>query len=107
MKPIPHVHNDVAMAIQSISEPVVQEMLVALSRYGLAVAVPHMHQPGGGFVPLPTGMMAIESNQVVRFAKARDVEQGSVPVMWRWDESTQSTEIVGSCGLECLVQRSD
>ncbi len=87
-------------AVRAVNTAEVQEIMRQLGKYGLAVALPHMHTDEG-MVPLPEDMMASEDNLKVTFRKRDEVTNfRGVPVMWRRGEEISS---IARCSQECGV----
>lgn len=91
------LHPELSRRMASIALPVVKELIRKLSKYGLAVTIPHMHDDYGNLVPLPHDRVVHEVDLHVSFPhKDSDVINGSVPIMWRWQENA-----VGVTALCC------
>ena len=91
-------HPDLQDSVRAVNTPEVQEILRQLGKFGLGVALPHMHT-NEGMVPLPEDMMASEDNLKVTFRKRDEkTNNNSLPVMWRRGEDISS---VAYCGQEC------
>ena len=87
-------------SVRAINLPEVQDMIKRLGRYGLAVALPHMHE-NGKMVPLPDDTYSYESKLQVSFRKRGDVKaEPSLPVMWQCGTEINS---VAGCSAECGV----
>jgi len=88
----------VATATKAVQDPKVQEMIKELSKYGLGVCMPHMHDPNSEeeFSPLPKGMVSYESNLQVSFVDASEVAD-QIPVAWAWNADSESVVVVGGC----------
>lgn len=85
-------------SVRAINLPDVQDMLKRLGRYGLGVALPHMHE-GGRMVPLPEDTYSYESKLQVTFRKRGDSkDEPSLPVMWRCGTEVGATAY---CASEC------
>ena len=85
-------------SVRAVNLPEVQEIIKRLGRYGLAVALPHMHE-NGRMVPLPDDTYSYESKLQVSFRKIGDEKaEGSVPVMWQCGKEVTS---VARCSQEC------
>lgn len=95
------IHPEILQAMRSIECEEVQEMLQRLGKYGLAIAVPHMHNEAGEFLPLPDDVVSLEDSLEVSFRKADDpLLEESIPVMWRsqWDgKGTAASKCVCRC----------
>jgi len=92
-------------AIAAMNNPDVQAMIKKLSKFGLAVSIPHMHLADGEFLPLPDNTLALEEDLRVTFKKRSDLDEKSiVPVQWRWDGDLDSAVVSAGCGLECEVK---
>ena len=93
-------HPDLQESVRAVNTAEVQELMRQLGRYGLGVALPHMHNEEG-MVPLPEDMVASEDNLKVTFRKRDEPPKfDGVPVMWRRGEHIQS---VAQCSQECGV----
>lgn len=68
-----------------LEEPEVQEMARRLARWGLGIAMPHMHTAREDFCDLPVEMVQVERAGVVSFVPRQQAE-GMIPVGWRWRE---------------------
>lgn len=91
------IHPEIQHALAAVEAPEVQDLIRQLSRYGLAVALPHRHGKNGNFLPLPDDRVAFESDQQVSFPRKNDPAlENAIPVMWRWNNGVQA---VGSCAL--------
>jgi hypothetical protein len=81
----------------------VQDMLSRLSKFGLGICMPHMHDElTGNFAPLSSGMMQVESGLKVSFESAGNVAMRAetfMPVGWAWSEggpvAVAACEMVG------------
>lgn len=88
-------HPAILRGLKAVDTPIVQEIIKQLSQFGLAVALPHSHGKKGNFLPLPDDTVTFESHGQISFPeKDSPALDGSVPVMWRWDNGTQT---VGAC----------
>ena len=93
-------HPDLQHSVRAVNTPEVQEMLRQLGKFGLGVALPHMHTDEG-MVPLPEGMIASEDNLKVTFRKRDEMTNSkALPVMWQRGEEISS---VAYCNAECGV----
>lgn len=95
-------HPALRESVRAVNLPEVQEMIRKLGQYGLAVALPHMHQEGK-MVPLPEDMCAFEEKLKITFGK-KDDESGvpMVPVMWQCGNEIDSVaRCVQNCGGCC------
>lgn len=89
------IHPDIKRALNSIDLPEVQELIKRLSKYGLAVALPHAHADDGSFLPLSDSKVSYESGLKISFVENdAPVLKSSIPVMWRW---SGKTEAIASC----------
>jgi hypothetical protein len=82
------IHPEVRRAMEAVELPEVLEIMQRLARFGLAIAVPHMHGEDGEFLPLPKGKVGLETDLQVSFRDDDDPEvQAALPVAWRcgWD----------------------
>jgi len=85
-------------AVRAVNLPDVQDMIKKLGKYGLAVALPHMHE-NGRMVSLPSDTYSYESKLQVTFRKRGDVKvEASLPVMWRCGSEVGSAAY---CSAEC------
>jgi hypothetical protein len=85
-----------AEAAEAVAKPEVQAMIKELGKYGLGVFIPHGHTDRGGFVPLPSNTVQLESNLKVSFVKKNDpVLKESTIVGWAWDK--KKARIVAAC----------
>ena len=85
-------------AVRAVNLPEVQDILEKLGKYGLGVALPHMHSEDG-MVPLPENMVSSEDNLKVSFRKRDEPgDKSALPVMWRCGDEVNS---VAYCGAEC------
>lgn len=98
------------MMRDAINEPEVQEAMKILSKYGLAVSMPHMHSSDdGSLVPLPNDMVSFEvegekpDQRTVTFVK-RDqfLEENlkTTAVAWIWNQDKNVAVVATSCGDE-------
>ncbi|MEQ1779372.1 MAG: hypothetical protein ABL863_12595 [Nitrosomonas sp.] len=95
---ISHFHPELQDAVRAVNLPEVQDILKKLGKYGLGVALPHMHNEEG-MVPLPEEMVSSEDNLKVSFRRRDDVSaKPALPVMWRCGKEVNS---VAFCGAEC------
>ena len=91
-------HPELQDSVRAMNTPEVQEILRQLGKFGLGVALPHMHTDEG-MVPLPEDMISSEDNLQVTFRKRNDVAKSdALPVMWRRGSEISS---VAYCGQEC------
>ena len=96
--PANEIHPDIMKAIRAVELPDVQEMMRRLAKYGLGIAVPHMHGDDGQFLPLPVNRVALEDDLQVSFRNAEDAElQDFIPVMWR----SEPGEVAARCVQRC------
>ena len=93
--------SKVRKAMEAIHNPEVQIMLKKLSEYGLAIAVPHMHDDNGKFVSLPDSLVSLEKNRKVSFIPREQAHEHSLEVMWGWDEQHQAPLATCCCQEEC------
>jgi hypothetical protein len=89
------MHKMVEKANKAIQEPEVQDMLRRLSAYGLGIFMPHMHTDTEEYVPLPRGMVQVESNLQVSFQPVSEA-RGDV-VGWVWDEQLIAASVCQVC----------
>jgi hypothetical protein len=83
-------------AAQAIEKPEVQAMIKALAEHGLGVFIPHMHTEGGGFAPLPTDTVQMESDLSISFVKNNDpILANATVVGWVWDK--QKARVAAAC----------
>ena len=75
-------------AQEAIHLPDVQEMMRRLSKYGLGIFMPHMHdQETGEFQPLPDEVIQVESGLEVSFRPTEEIAIRTdhfLPVGWVW-----------------------
>ena len=89
-------------AVRAVNLPEIQEIIKKLGGYGLAVALPHMHE-NGRMVPLPEDTYSYESKLQVSFRKRADEKiEPSLPVMWQCGKDVNS---IAHCSSECGVCR--
>lgn len=93
---------EIAAAIAAVSLPEVQDMIRRLSRFNLAVCVPHMHLPEQDFAVLQSGYVQIEKQCQVSWALRDQVEADSkmIPVAWRWEDD--GVEASARCSSFCV-----
>lgn len=90
------VMNIVISAQEAIQKPEVVTLIKELSRYGLAVFVPHEHPPEGGFIPLEQNRVQYESGSRVSFVNRDDSRlNDAAEVGWRWGDN--QVEVVAAC----------
>ena len=88
-------HPMVAKAIEAVNEPKVQEMIKELSKYGLGVFMPHLHNEEG-FAPLPNDTVQLEADLKVSFVKRDDAcLANATPADWIWD--SEKAQVVMGC----------
>jgi len=72
----------------AIDLPEVQALLRRLSEYNLGICMPHMHDAHTGeFLPLPDGVMQVESGLDVSFQPTAEIARQKdrfLPVAWVW-----------------------
>jgi hypothetical protein len=95
---------------EAIDLPEVEEMVKALSAYGLGVFMPHMHDDEtGGFQVLPAGVTSVEEDLQVSFRPSADLpDEGTrryVPVGWVWDSERGVTPAM-ACAVEGTLHKS-
>lgn len=91
-------HPAILRSLEAVDFQRVQDIIKELSKFGLAVALPHSHGKSGNFLPLPKGNIAFESNGQISFHdEDSPALEGSVPVMWRWDSGTQTAAACANC----------
>ncbi len=95
-------HAGLQDAVRAVNTAEVQEIMRKLGKYGLAVALPHMHTDAG-MVPLPEDMMVSEDNLKITFRKRDEVTNfEGLPVMWQRGEEISSIAYCGqNCGTCC------
>ncbi len=90
----------------AIDTPEVQEAMKTLSKYGLAVWLPHMHAEDGSLVRLGDGMVSIEvEGDEPLTRKVNFVERDSLDyedlkqtaVAWIWNNSMNAAVVATSC----------
>src|SRR5438067_11751046 len=64
------LHPEIRRAMDALHHPEVQVMLERLARFGLGIAVPHMHNEAGKFLPLPADTVSFEEGVRVSFRDA-------------------------------------
>ena len=95
---IAEFHPGLQASVRAVNSPEVQELMRQLGKYGLAVALPHMHTDEG-MVPLPEDMIASENNLKVSFRKKDEPAKfPGLPVMWQRGEEISS---IAMCRQEC------
>lgn len=95
------IHPEVQKAMDAVQIPEVQEMMQRLAKYGLAIAVPHMHGEEGDFLPLPSDKVVLEDGLEVSFKDANDPEvQTAIAVAWR-SEIDGDPKASGKCICKC------
>lgn len=100
------IHPDVQKAMNAINEPEVQDILKRLSKYGLAVSVPHMHGDKGNFLPLPNDRVSFEEGLQVSFRDADDASvRSGITVGWRWNDEIKAVALCESCAGACCFKR--
>lgn len=91
---------------ESINTPEVKEAMKTLSKYGLAVWLPHMHSKDGSLVPLADGMVSIEvEGDETLTRKVSFVERDTLEleilkqtaVAWIWNDSMNAAVVATSC----------
>lgn len=92
------MNQEIQNSINAISRPDVLTMIQELSKYGLGVCVPHMHNNEEGFAQLPNDIVAVEENLVVSF-KHRASIIDAIPVAWRWNEELQAVQMCQCCNV--------
>ena len=92
------IHPEVLRAMDAVHLPEVQEMMQRLAAHGLAIAVPHMHDDEGEFIPLPKGKVGLEADLTVTFTDIDDpAVASSTVVMWRWDGEMKASSTCYGC----------
>jgi hypothetical protein len=82
-------------AQRAIQTPEVQQLIKELSKYNLAVCMPHMHVTGD-FQEQPPDIVQVEVES--EFLTVEQVEElGTLPVSWRWHEDR--VIVAGSCHI--------
>ncbi len=93
----------------AIELPEVQEMLRRLSAYRLGIFMPHKHdEVTGEFLPLPDGVLQVESGLAVSFQQIDDVARESeqfLPVGWVWRAGARS--VAAACEMVSDVGPGD
>lgn len=93
-----NIHPEIRRGLEAIESEEVQQIIKRLSRYGLAVALPHSHGTNGNFLPLPDNQVAFESSLRVSFVqKDSPVLVSAIPVMWRWNAGTEAVASCATC----------
>lgn len=93
------MHSMLEKAHIAIADPEVQEMMKKLSKVGLGIFMPHMHDPvTDDYAPLPSGMVAVEKDLQVSFHPSSSEEVAeSRAVGWLWDNTVQSVAVCTVC----------
>jgi hypothetical protein len=82
-------------AQEAIHTPEVQQIIKELSKYNLAVTMPHMHVTGD-FQEIPADIVQVEVKS--DFLPVAEVEAlGTLPVTWRWHEDR--VIVAGNCHI--------
>jgi len=94
---------------EAINTSEVKEAMKTLSKYGLAVWLPHMHAEDGSLVPLPDDMVSIEVDgnealtRKVTFIKRDTLDSETLKqtaVAWIWNDSMNAAVVATSCADE-------
>ncbi len=76
----------------------VQDMLRRLSKHGLGICMPHMHdEMTGGFQLLPDELVQVEADLEVSFQRTAEVVKQAgrfLPVAWVWRDGTSMPSAV-------------
>jgi hypothetical protein len=75
----------------AVNTPEVQEAMKVLSKYGLAVWLPHMHAEDGGDEPLTRKVNFVERDSL----DYEDLKQTAVA--WVWNDSMNAAVVATSC----------
>ena len=84
----------------------VKEAMKTLSKYGLAVWLPHIHAEDGSFLPLTDDLVQIEvegdepMTRKVKFVKRETLDPEKLKrraVAWMWNENTDMAVVMTSC----------
>jgi hypothetical protein len=89
------MHPSVENAIASINNPEVQSFVQQLSKYGLGVSVPHMHDEES-LTLLPENLVVMEEDLRISFHPREDFKELN-PVAWRWNENAQAVSCYQGC----------
>ncbi len=90
--------NPLEKALAAIKTKEVQDLVKALSVFGLGVFLPHMHDEAtGAMVPLPEGIVQIEEDLKVSFVPADQAGDHTIPVAWRWDDKANMAVAANLC----------
>ena len=85
-------------AATAVQTPEVQRMIQQLSRHGLGVCVPHMHdEVTNQMIALPPNMVQTEANLRVSFMDRDHVDARQVPVAWFWDQDLKTVQHCATC----------
>jgi hypothetical protein len=87
--------NPAALPVAGADLERVVALIEELSRHGLGVFRPHRHASSGAIAALPAGVVAVEHDLRVSFARADAVPAGAVPVGWRWNGA--GVEVCAAC----------
>ncbi len=94
--------KEIENALGSIKLVRVQEIAKELSGYGLAVAMPHLHEQDE-VNTLPTNIVQYENDLHVSFLNKEQFEKNqknAFPVMWRFDRQKSKIETCAWCHSE-------
>lgn len=92
------MNNFIQTAQADINLPEVQEAMRTLSKYGLGVNVPHMHDHVGQFETLENGTVSFEQSLNVSFVNdSSSLAKSGIAVAWRWDETAKSSVVTAMC----------
>lgn len=89
------MHPMVEEANRAIQKPEVQEMLRRLSGYGLGICMPHMHTELEDYVPLPAGVVQVETNLQISFRSTSEARGDAVA--WVWDDEAKVASVCQVC----------
>jgi hypothetical protein len=81
---------EIEASLGNAQNPRVQEIAKELARYGLAIAMPHVHE-GNVVGPLPDNLIQYENGLRVSFRDKKTFESSrkkGFPVMWRHNSRT-------------------
>lgn len=93
------MHPMAKRAHEAMTTPEVQDMVRRLAAYGLAVYMPHYHDPETGeFRSLPTGTVQLEANLRVSFEEdSNELRSTSTAVAWVWDDGLETVAACSYC----------
>ncbi len=97
--PLDRLPEELRIAQEAIETDEVQEMVRRLAKYNLGVYMPHLHETGEGFYPLPSEMIAVEENMITRFISRKEAanDPHRLPVAWRWIDDEAKVSVAAKC----------